>query len=37
MKKKDAGKKEEIVFIDPRVVQEIIKAKKAVLKELAYR
>jgi hypothetical protein len=37
MKKESRSKKEEFVLIDPRLVSEIIKAKKAVLKELAFR
>jgi len=37
MKKEIRNKKEEIVFVDPRLVREIMKTKKAVLKELAYR
>jgi hypothetical protein len=37
MDKKTKKGKEETIFIDSRVVREIIEAKKAVLKELAYR
>lgn len=37
MTKKNDTKKEELVSVDPRLVMKIIEAKKAVLKELAYR
>jgi hypothetical protein len=37
MEKDVQTKKEEIIRIDPRLVREIIEAKKAVLKELASR
>lgn len=37
MKKDTCAEKEEIVLIDQRLVREIIKTKRAVLKELAYR
>ena len=37
MEKKTDKKKEEIISMDPRLVINIIKAKREVLKELAYR
>jgi len=36
-KETKAKKKEEIVFIDPSLVRDIIEAKKEVLRALAYR
>jgi hypothetical protein len=37
MTKKKGAKKEESVFVDPRLVRDIINAKKEVLRVLAYR
>lgn len=34
---KKTDRKEETISIDPKVIKEIMKAKEAVLKELAYR